>query len=61
MSEANGIQVAEVVAQQLESLLEAGNYDGARFNGSNSSNWNKDATAQRDLDDEAKNARGLAI
>ena len=31
MSEANGIQVAEVVAQQLESLLEAGNYDGAKL------------------------------
>ena len=31
MSEANGIQVTEVVAQQLESLLEAGNYDGAKL------------------------------
>lgn len=31
MGEANGIQVAEVVAQQLESLLEAGNYDGAKL------------------------------
>jgi len=31
MSEANGVQVAEVVAQQLESLLEAGNYDGAKL------------------------------
>ena len=31
MSEANGIQVAEVVAQQLESLLESGNYDGAKL------------------------------
>ena len=31
MSEANGIQVAEVVAQQLESMLEAGNYDGAKL------------------------------
>lgn len=31
MSEANGIQLAEVVAQQLESLLEAGNYDGAKL------------------------------
>ena len=31
MSEANGIQVAEVVAQQLESLLETGNYDGAKL------------------------------
>ena len=31
MSEANGIQVAEVVAQQLESLLEAGNYDSAKL------------------------------
>ncbi len=31
MSEANGVQVAEVVAQQLETLLEAGNYDGAKL------------------------------
>ncbi len=31
MGETNGIQVAEVVAQQLESLLEAGNYDGAKL------------------------------
>ncbi len=31
MGEANGTQVAEVVAQQLESLLEAGNYDGAKL------------------------------
>jgi len=31
MGEANGIQVAEVVAQQLESLLEAGNYDGVKL------------------------------
>jgi len=31
VSEANGVQVAEVVAQQLESLLEAGNYDGAKL------------------------------
>ena len=31
MSEANGVQLAEVVAQQLEMLLEAGNYDGAKL------------------------------
>jgi magnesium transporter len=31
VGETNGIQVAEVVAQQLESLLEAGNYDGAKL------------------------------
>ncbi|MEB3327208.1 MAG: magnesium transporter [Synechococcus sp.] len=30
MGEANGIQVVEGVAQQLESLLEAGNYDGVK-------------------------------
>ncbi|MCP9775711.1 magnesium transporter [Cyanobium sp. HWJ4-Hawea] len=31
MSEANGAQVAEVVAQQLEALLQVGNYDGAKL------------------------------
>jgi len=31
MSEANGVLVAEVVAKQLEALLEVGNYDGAKL------------------------------
>jgi magnesium transporter len=31
MGEANGILVPEVVARQLEALLEAGNYDGAKL------------------------------
>jgi magnesium transporter len=31
MSEANGVQLAEVVAQQLESLLEAGTYYAANL------------------------------
>ena len=31
MSETNGVLVAEVVAQQLEAMLEAGNYDGAKL------------------------------
>jgi len=31
MSETNGVVLAEVVAQQLEALLEAGNYDGAKL------------------------------
>ncbi|MEB3234666.1 MAG: magnesium transporter [Cyanobacteriota bacterium] len=31
MSETNGVILAEVVAQQLEALLEAGNYDGAKL------------------------------
>ena len=31
MSETNGVVLAEVVAQQLEVLLEAGNYDGAKL------------------------------
>ena len=31
MSDANGVALAEVVAQQLEALLEAGNYDGAKL------------------------------
>jgi magnesium transporter len=31
MSETNGVVLAEVVAQQLQALLEAGNYDGAKL------------------------------
>ena len=31
MSETNGVVLAEVVAQQLEALLEVGNYDGAKL------------------------------
>ncbi len=31
MGEANGILVPEVVARQLEALLEVGNYDGAKL------------------------------
>ncbi|MFZ9271508.1 MAG: magnesium transporter [Prochlorococcaceae cyanobacterium] len=31
MSETNGVVVAEMVAQQLQTLLEAGNYDGAKL------------------------------